>query len=118
MEGESIRQYSAELRRLSTHFKFDTFLSQALRDRLICGLHSDSIQKKLLCEEKLSFERAMEISLEMEIADEPKEFKTGHSTNRVQASGPNSHKSTWSKVTTTPICIRCGKGPHSPDVCR
>ena len=145
LEGESITQYSAELRRLSTHCKFDTFLPQALRDRLVCGLGSDSIQKKLLSEEKLSFERAMEISLAMEIADrQSKEFKTGHSTNRVQASGSSSPKSTWSKGTNrgptqgqgkqktstpqqnnsgsgkppTPVCRRCGKGPHSPDVCR
>ena len=36
--GESMNEYMAELRRLSTHCKFGGFLDEALRDRLVCGL--------------------------------------------------------------------------------
>ena len=47
-KGESISEYMAELRRLSTHCEFGTYLKEALRDRLVCGLQNESIQKKLL----------------------------------------------------------------------
>lgn len=36
--GESISEYMAELRRLTTHCQFITYLDEALRDRLVCGL--------------------------------------------------------------------------------
>ena len=35
--GESIAEYVTELRRFSTCYKFDDYLEQALRDRLLCG---------------------------------------------------------------------------------
>ena len=43
--GESVSEYLANLRKLAARFKFGTFLSEALRDRLVCGLNSESIQK-------------------------------------------------------------------------
>ena len=46
--GESIAEYLAELRRLSVHCNFGTYLDEALQDRLVCGLHSKSIQRRLL----------------------------------------------------------------------
>ena len=42
-EGEPINAYMAELRQLSAHYKFGTFLDEALRDRLVCGIRSDTI---------------------------------------------------------------------------
>ena len=39
---ESVTSYLAELRRLATHCKFETFLSSALRDRFVCGLRDPS----------------------------------------------------------------------------
>ena len=39
-----------ELRKLALHCAFDNFLSQALRDRFVCGLNDQSIQKQLLAE--------------------------------------------------------------------
>ena len=46
--GESVAEYQAELRRLATHCEFKQYLSEALRDRLVCGLRSESTQKNLL----------------------------------------------------------------------
>ena len=43
--GESIADYVAELRRLSTHCRFEAYLEQALRDRLVCGIRSETIQR-------------------------------------------------------------------------
>ena len=54
-EGESINEYMAELRRLTTHCKFGAFLDEALRDRLVCGLRNESIRKKLLTKADLIY---------------------------------------------------------------
>ena len=67
-ETESIREYIAEIRRLSEHCEFKDTLSEALRDKFVCGLRSENIQKRLLSEQNLSFERAVEISQAMETA--------------------------------------------------
>ena len=39
--GENVAQYKAELQRLSEHCDFKDYLSEALRDRLVCGLRSE-----------------------------------------------------------------------------
>ena len=38
--GESVSNFLACLRKLASRCKFDAFLSEALRDRLVCGLNS------------------------------------------------------------------------------
>jgi hypothetical protein len=54
---------------LSEHCEFYNFLNEALRDRLVCGLLSDSIRRKLLMEKSLTFEDASSIALNMELAE-------------------------------------------------
>ena len=65
--GESISEYVAELRRLASKFRFEAYLDQALRDRFVCGLRSEAIQKRLLTEENLTIARA-EVAHSMEAA--------------------------------------------------
>ena len=65
-KGESISDYLAELRRLSTHCEFGAYLKEALRDRLMCGLWNESIQKKLA---DLSLAKAQKLLLGMEAAE-------------------------------------------------
>ena len=43
-------------------------MNDALRDRLVCGLHNELIQKRLLSEPDLSLAKASEIALAMEVA--------------------------------------------------
>lgn len=49
--------------------EFGDFLKEALMDRLVCRLESKAIQKKLLSEAKLYFDRAVRIATVMKIAD-------------------------------------------------
>ncbi|XP_034157776.2 LOW QUALITY PROTEIN: uncharacterized protein K02A2.6-like [Pangasianodon hypophthalmus] len=67
-EGESIAAYVAELKKLSEHCQFGDGLNDALRDRLVCGILQESIQKRLLTEADLTFKRAVEIAVAMETA--------------------------------------------------
>ncbi|XP_061131472.1 uncharacterized protein LOC133171215 [Syngnathus typhle] len=65
---ETVSEYIAELRKLAEHCQFRDGLSDALRDRFVCGLHNESIQKRLLTEDKLTLQRAVEIAVSAETA--------------------------------------------------
>ena len=67
-DGEAVSAFVADLRKLSQHCEFGTALDSSLRDRLVCGLHNESIQKRLLSEADLTFKRATEIAVAMETA--------------------------------------------------
>ena len=47
-EGESVADYVITLKRLSATCDFGEFLKQALRDRLVCSLRDENIQRRLL----------------------------------------------------------------------
>ena len=68
-EGESISSYAAELKNLTVYCEFGDFLNQALRDKFVCGLRNTATQKKLLSEEKLTFDGALKIAVAMETAE-------------------------------------------------
>ena len=107
--GEPISEYLAELRRLSTHCSFGEYLEEALRDRLVCGVHSESIQKRLLAEVDLTLKRAVEIAVGMEAADKTtKSLKEGV-TPIQQISAPQPPRGP---------CNRCGKKSHNARDCK
>lgn len=56
------------LKRLAEYCEFDDVLNDRLRDRLVCGLHSKGIQKRLLTESSLTLQRAFDLSTSMEFA--------------------------------------------------
>ena len=66
--GESINQFMMELQHLAHTCDFGQFLEEALRDRLVCGLSNSSIQKKLLSENDLTLQRAIDIVTVAEMA--------------------------------------------------
>ncbi|GFX44478.1 LYR motif-containing protein 4 [Trichonephila clavipes] len=67
-EGESIANYCAKLQKLSIHCNVGKNLSTMLRDKLVMGLKNENIQKKLLAEDKLTYEKAKNIAFAMESA--------------------------------------------------
>ena len=46
--GEFIASYVAELRNLSEHCDFQNTFEEMLRDRLVCGINDEQIQRRLL----------------------------------------------------------------------
>ncbi len=67
-EGESVADYIVALRPLSVSREFGQYLSDALRDRFVSGLTSESMQRKLLSQKDLTFRQACEIESSMELA--------------------------------------------------
>ena len=60
--GESITSYVARLRALTEHCEFSDTLDTMLRDRLVCGINNEQLQRWLLAKPHLTFAKAMEIS--------------------------------------------------------
>ena len=58
----------SELRSLAEHCNYGPTLDQMLRDRPVCGIKDDNIQHRLLSEDKLTLQKAMEIALGLEAA--------------------------------------------------
>ena len=68
--SQYIADFVAELKCLATHCVFEDHLNEALRDRLGCGLRNQSIQKRLLSETDLTFQKAVELAKGIEAAEE------------------------------------------------
>ena len=66
---ESISTYAAELRHLSEHCNFGTALNETLREWIVCRIEDQKIQRRLLAEPELTFDKAFELALASESAD-------------------------------------------------
>ena len=62
-EGETVAQYMAALRKLTERCEFKDYLQEALRDRLVCGLRSEAVQRRLLSEKDLKLQLAYDIAV-------------------------------------------------------
>ena len=67
--GETVAAFDAALRKLAVHCNFGEVLQDTLRDRFVCGLRHDAIQRRLLSETSLTYDKALEIAKAMEAAD-------------------------------------------------
>ena len=143
-KGQSINEYVAHLKDLARTCEFGTtppdvtltqqiILEENLRDRLVCGIADTAIQRRLLGETELTFEKALSIALAMEsAASNTAQLHTSYGAppthsdvNKLSsASGKHFHlkqpqkppKHDNSHRVNKP-CFRCGKA-HSPNDCR
>ena len=124
--GESIATYVAALRTIAEHCGYGDTLKEMLRDRLVCGVNHEAIQRKLLSEkDDLTYEKAYSIAQSIETAErDSKNLKGGKSPVRVnyQSRGPRTPKPSTDRDlpkhgATTITCYRCG-GPHLAPECK
>ena len=107
---EKIGAYVTRLRELTQYCEFGDTLSDMLRDRLVCGVNNEQLQRRLLSESQLTFKKALEIAQTFETA--ARDAKDLQDAPRFTAPVHN--------VTRTPSqseCYRCG-GHHNPLGCR
>ena len=123
--GESVATFVAELRSLSEFCNFGDTLDTMIRDRLVCGINDDAIQRRLLSEPGLTYTKSVELAQSMETAAQNvKELKTKPEHSNVQprtpaagqdvhyVSGPSGNKK------SSPTCFRCGKMGHIASSCK
>ena len=141
---ESVATYAAELQRLASTCDFNNFLDEALHDKFVCGLSHIPTQKTLLAKDNLTFAKAKETAIAIELADKDSQElsnqssgggnqggsnmiaaiasnqrRSGHKSNRNHRQGTASHKPGNAKTQQTrQVCYRCGKGAHNPDTCK
>ena len=109
-EDENTNTCVAEIKKLSEHCEFDTALNDSLRDRFVCGLHNESIQKRLLVETSLTFEKALKLAVAMETAMK----------DSVELMGKTKSEPPVNSIHEAPMqhrCYRCGKEGHDPQEC-
>ena len=109
-DGESINDYVATLRKLSKTCEFGNFLPEALRDRMVCGISHEGTQKRLLSEKNLTLERAVELALSYENA----ENESKHMNNDDQKI---KFMEKQYKNNDEIVCFRCN-GSHSAKQCK
>lgn len=109
-EGESVSLFVAALRKLAEHCEFGNVLNDTLRDRLVCGLKDEAAQKRLLTTKNLTLDKAISISLSMEMAS--KEAQQLHATTKVHA------MSSSDRASGQGPCYRCGRMGHLATACR
>ena len=107
--GESVASFVAELRHLAIDCEFGDSLNEMLRDRLVCGVNDSRIQRRLLSEADLDFDKALKAALAMEMADRDAEDLQGDK-KATTTEGAVFRAGRW-------YCYRCG-GKHKASLCK
>lgn len=139
-KDETVTEYLLALKELASTCEFGQFLNDALRDQFVCGLSGEGYHKRLLTKKDLTFKKACDIALALELAHkDTKELRehvdkqTGevHKVSIAQRDKRN-HKKTnnahqnrqedsrakqrFSREKKQQ-CYRCGKGNHQSNEC-
>ena len=112
--GESTAAFVARLRHLAAHCNYGESLDSMLRDRLVCGIGDERLQRRLLREKELTFIKAFELCQVQESAESNAKL-----LNKPEAVHfhPRSDREQRQPIRTTEQCYRCG-GAHTPSSCR
>ena len=87
-----------------------------LRDRLVCDVNDPQIQKRLLAEDRLTFKKALDISLALEAAT--KDTKQLQAAAATPSNPVTVHKVREGEKSSPRIkCYRCGKPNHKAPEC-
>jgi len=110
--GESVAAHVAELRQLAEHCEYGTTLIDVMCDRLVCGVEDSRIQRRLLAEPELTFDKVFEIGTANEFAERiMKDLQSGSQlpvnpvVNKLNTRG------------TQNTCCRCGDKHKAADFC-
>ncbi|XP_056098696.1 uncharacterized protein K02A2.6-like [Rhinichthys klamathensis goyatoka] len=124
--NETVMEYVAVLRELAQHCNYGDKLKEMLRDRLVCGIADDRMQRRLLAEPELTFEKALKVALAIETANRDVrdlqlkivEGVGSNVSNQLLVHNVESNPShKWQGKATPLTCYRCG-GEHMARDCR
>ncbi|XP_049267571.1 uncharacterized protein LOC119377625, partial [Rhipicephalus sanguineus] len=117
-EGESIQAFLVDIRRIADNCNFGSALDRMLRDRIICGVRSNSLRKQLLTKEGLTLEEAEAIVISAEAAENDANEMSAEAPAvlKVQARPRSFRDNPNGSATLT--CGRCGSSRHDENACR
>ena len=119
-EGETVDNYVASLQAIAKYCDYRDTLNMMLRDRLVCGINHQVVQRRLLAEKNLTFDKALEISLAVEAADKDMKQIQKPPVVHYQSHGKDPkppRKDVQPRNSRQPTtCHRC-LGEHAPQTC-
>lgn len=69
-DGVSVAAFAARLRELADKCKYQAdIVHELVRDRLVCRIHDDRLQRRLLAEPNLTYDKAFELAQIHEAAE-------------------------------------------------
>ena len=118
-EHESVEQYVTALRSLASTCEFGNLKDDMIRDKIVCGIRSDSIRTKLLQESKLTLERCISLARSAETSKtQVKEITSGNNDDKVNKVDHKQSRRQFQKALPKPQicqeCLFCGKS-HERD---
>lgn len=122
--GESVATYVSELRSLAEFCNFGTTLEVMLRDRIVCGINDDTIQRRLLTEPGLTYKKSLEIAQNLEATSQNMRELHFTSSSKPKEANNEINKVAQAKSEPKPQgkpdshCYRCGKPGHRSASCR
>ncbi len=123
--GESVAAYVAKPRCIAERCNYGDTLDKMLRDRLVWGINDDSIQKKLLQESDLTYQRAVTLAQGAETAEEnlkaPGQELVASQSARVIVNSEPVYKVSGKKPGPKDSgvkCHRCSIAGHMAPTCR
>ncbi len=130
---ETISDYILALKRLASSCEFGTFLDDALRDKFVCGLAGEAYYRRLLSEKDLTFKKACDIALALELAQKDTKQLSAQAAIKDSNVHKVQHNAEDKEVLSTVLkkgvqrqpfskhksdCYRYGEGNHHPSECR
>lgn len=142
-ESESFQSYLSSLRILASSCEYGELKDDLIRDKIVCGIKSDTTRRHLLKESKLSLEKAVQICQSNELSEQ----RTKQIANSVKEEVHSFKRNTKGGTTRKPLnngksnemincnnfggghqaernpafgkqCRNCGKDNHFQQVCR
>ncbi|XP_061564077.1 uncharacterized protein K02A2.6-like [Cololabis saira] len=116
---ETVLDFVAGLRKLAQDCNFGDKLKEQLRDRLVCGVADDRIQRRLLSEMDLTFDKALKIAQAIETANRDAKVLQSQLGELPQAVHKMAVQQSQHAVSVQRrACYRCGSEQHRANECR
>ena len=112
--GESVSAFVAELRHLMEHCQYAEKLAENLRDQLVLGVNNEQIQRRLLAENDLTLEKALDIAISMETAASNAADIAKTTPGAEAAVNAVKYYPQKGKFKS---CYRCKRAKHDPNKC-
>lgn len=115
-------EYVAVLRKLAQDCNYGEKLAEMLRDRLVCGIGDDWIQRRLLSEPDLTFDRVLKLAQAIEMASKGvRDLHSLEAATRHERMPQTVHKMVVRQSSDMQLrknCYRCGSEQHRAGDCR
>ncbi|XP_028394385.1 uncharacterized protein K02A2.6-like [Dendronephthya gigantea] len=111
-QGETIDTYATVIRTLADRCKFGALKEELVRDRIVCGIRDNTLQKKLLQETSLTLEKCLNICRAAEAANNQQKqisHNTSESTHALKPKGKPQFNSQRKPKLPCPDCKYCGR---------